>query len=126
MKRTITMPYLGSNLDNTNAAGFLRDSSKFAKEYLKEFPETLSTNNKLRAALGKAPLVDKQWITFNPNHETFLGQTLHHHHINNTGIVGYLPEKLHNGSINKSAVHVDEMVFSDELISLIKNKLARS
>lgn len=123
--RTIKMPYLGSDLKNTNSAGYLRDSSKFAKQYLEEFSETLSKTNQLRAELGKAPFVDKQWIKFNPNHKSFLGQTLHHHHINNTGIVGYLPEKLHNGAINKLAVHVDEMKFGEELSSLIKSTISR-
>lgn len=126
LSRTIKMPYLGSNFKNTNSAGYLRDSVKFAQEYLKEFPETMSKNNIERITNKLSPIVDKQWIKFNPNHESFLGQTLHHHHINNTGIVAYLPEKLHNGAVNKLAVHVDEMELVKEAVSLIKEKITRS
>lgn len=106
LKRTIKMPYLGSAVKNTNAAGFLRDYKKFAQEYAKLYPETLSRNNLERIKNGLSPIVDKQWIRFNPNHKTFKGENLQHHHINNTNAAGYLPTSLHIGKVNKDLVHV--------------------
>ncbi len=109
MSRTINMPYIGSHLDNTNAAGFLRDKVKFGKEYLEKFPETMSVNNIEKIKNNLSPIVDEQWIKFNPNHKTFLGQTLEHHHINNAGTAAYIPRDLHRGTVNKDIIHVDNM-----------------
>ncbi|MFA9374216.1 MAG: hypothetical protein ACERKK_08665 [Poseidonibacter sp.] len=124
--RTIKMPYLGSHLDNTNAAGFLRDSSKFAKQYAENFSETLSKFNLERCQNGLAPIVDKQWLKFNPNHTTFIGQKLQHHHINNTNIAAYVPQGLHNGVKNHSLLHVDDMILGKEVVDLIKQQTGRS
>ena len=110
MSRTIKMPYIGSNLDNANSAGFLRDKVQFSKEYLEKYPETMSAINVDRIKNNLSPIVDNQWIKFNPNHKTFLGQTLEHHHISNTGIAAYVPQGLHRGVTNKDALHVDNMV----------------
>ncbi len=125
MSRTIKMPHLGSNLKNTNAAGFLRDSMKFGREFLEQFPETMSKNNIEMIKNGLSPIADKQWIKFNPNHKSFLGQTLEHHHINNTGIAGYIPKDLHRIGLNKDIMHVDNMNLASELLSLAKQKITR-
>lgn len=126
MSRTIKMPYLGSNLNNTNAAGFLRDSSKFGRDFLEKFPETMSKNNTARIENGLSPITDKLFIKFNPNHKTFIGQTLEHHHINNTGSAGYIPTGLHRLGSNKEIMHVDNMNLLSESMSLAKNKILRS
>jgi hypothetical protein len=109
MSRTINMPYIGSHLNNTNAAGFLRDKVKFGREYLENYPETMSVNNIEKIKNNLSPIVDEQWIKFNPNHKTFLGQTLEHHHINNAGTAAYIPRDLHRGTVNKDIIHVDNM-----------------
>ena len=119
--RTIKMPYIGSHMDNANSAGFLRDKNMFAKEYLKEFPETLSANNIERIKNNLSPIVDKQWIKFNPNNKTFIGERLEHHHINNTDLAAYIPTSLHRGKINKEIMHVDNMALGKELFNSATN-----
>jgi len=126
MDRTIKMPYLGSNIDKTNSAGYLRDSKKFAQDYLEQFPETMSKNNINRIQNGLSPITDKLYLKSNPNHKTFLGQTLEHHHINNTANAGYMPTGLHRLGSNKDMMHVDNMNFIPEVVSLIKEKIIRS
>jgi len=127
MERTIKMPYLGSNLKNqTNSAGFLRDYKQFGQDFLEEFPETMSKNNKIRIENGLSPITDKQFIKFNPNHKTFIGQTLEHHHINNTGSAGYIPTGLHRLGSNMEIMHVDNMDLIPEAMSVLKQKIIRS
>jgi hypothetical protein len=119
--RTIKMPYLGSNISGTNAAGFERNSSKFAKMYAENYPETLSENNLARALEGKAPIVDMQWIKYNPNHKTFFGEKLQHHHINNTGSAAYVPFGLHSKEPNHTLLHVHNMELGQEMLNAAKN-----
>ncbi len=121
LSRTVKMPYIGSHMDNVNSAGFLRDKAVFAKEYLREFPETLSANNIERIKNGLAPIVDKQWLKFNPNHKTFMGEILEHHHINNTNLAAYVPASLHRGKFNKDILHMDNKALGQELLNATKN-----
>jgi len=126
LTRTIKMPHIGSHLKNTNSAGFLRDSTKFGREFLEQFPETLSKNNIERIKNGLSPIADKQWVKFNPNHKSFIGQVLEHHHINNTGNAGFVPTGLHRLGLNKEIMHVDNMNLIPETMSVLKQKITRS
>jgi hypothetical protein len=107
LKRTIKMPYIGSAYRNANAAGYQRDAIKFWKQYSQKYPEVLSKNNLKLIEEGKSPLVDKQWIKYNSNHKSFIGETLEHHHLNNTDIAAGVPMSLHRGKNNKELMHVD-------------------
>ena len=117
------MPYLGSDKLNTNSAGYLRDPIKFGKSYLENFSETLSKANVARIENNLSPIVDKQWLKFNLKHKNFLGETLEHHHINNTDIAAYTPKTLHRIGSNKEAMHTDTMNILKETTEVIKQKI---
>lgn len=107
LKRTIKMEYIGSRSINANAAGFERSAKKFWQQYRDNYPEVLSKNNQDLIRNGYSPIVDKQWIKFNPKHKSFIGQKLEHHHLNNTDVAVGVPESLHRGANNKELMHVD-------------------
>jgi len=107
LSRTIKMPYLGSIYRNTNAAGFERDAVKFWKQYKELYSEVLSKNNLARVNAKLSPMVDKQWVKYNPKHKSFMGEILEHHHLNNTDITVGVPRSLHRGQNNKELMHVD-------------------
>lgn len=107
LKRTIKMPYIGSIYRNSNAAGYKRDAVDFWKKYSSLYPEVLSKNNIARINGKLSPIVDKQWIKYNPKHKSFLGETIEHHHLNNTDITVGIPKSLHRGQNNKDLMHVD-------------------
>lgn len=107
LSRTVKMPYLGSVYRNTNAAGFERDAAKFWKQYRELYPEALSKNNLARVNAKLSPMADKQWVKYNPKHKSFMGETLEHHHLNNTDIAVGVPQTLHRGQNNKELMHVD-------------------
>ena len=104
--RTIKMDYVGSDMKNSNAVGFERNSQKFGKLYMEKYPETLSEMNQKLIEAGKAPIVDKQWIKYHPEQKPFLGEKLEHHHLNNTNEAVYIPQTLHRGKVNKENMHV--------------------
>ena len=107
LNRIIKMPYVGSIYKNANAVGYERDAIKFWKQYSTKYPEVLSKNNLNYIKSGKSPIVDNQWLKYNPNHKSFLGETLEHHHLNNTNIAVGIPKSLHRGQNNKELLHVD-------------------
>jgi len=121
-EETIKMPYIGSNIEKANAAGYLRDANYFGKEFLKKYPEMLSEENKARILAGKSPIVDEVWLKYHPNQKAFLGERLEHHHINNVGEAAYVPQSLHRGKVNKDILHVDNDNFFDSLKETIKQK----
>ena len=91
----------------SEAKNFLGDNANtiqvdlYKEDCLNSFIEKIKNN--------LSPIVDEQWIKLNPNHKTFLGQTLEHHHINNAGTAAYIPRDLHRGTVNKDIIHVDNM-----------------
>ena len=80
-----------------NAAGFPRNGRWFWRENLKKNPTLFSDTNKFRIRKGKSPIVDEVWIRSNPTHESFMGEKLIHHHIDQGAVASALPEKLHQG-----------------------------
>jgi hypothetical protein len=80
-----------------NAAGFPRNGPWFWRQMLSTNPEIFSKSNQILIRLGKAPLVDKQWINHNPTHEGFAGGRLIHHHVNQGRFATALPEDVHLG-----------------------------
>ena len=122
---TIKMPYVGSNVEKANAAGYLRDANYFGKEFLKKYPEMLSEENKARILAGKSPIVDEVWLKYHPNQKAFLGERLEHHHINNLGEAAYVPQSLHRGKFNKDILHVDNDDFFSSLKETIEQKIGK-
>jgi hypothetical protein len=122
---TIKMPYVGSNVEKSNAAGYLRDANYFGKKFLEEHPEMFSKENEARILAGKAPIVDDTWIKYHPNQKVFIGERLEHHHINNLGEATYIPQTLHRGKLNKDILHVDNDNILDSIIDTANQKLGK-
>jgi HNH/Endo VII superfamily nuclease toxin with a HHH motif len=80
-----------------NAAGFPRNGPWFWRQMLKNNPEMFSDANKAAIRAGKSPVVDDTWINYNPTHQSFTGDKLIHHHIDQGPIASGLPETIHQG-----------------------------
>ncbi len=79
----------------TNAAGFPRNGPWFWKQMLKQNPELFSPANRAAIAANRSPRVDPTWIKHNPSHQSFLGDKLVHHHIDQGPIAVGLPQAVH-------------------------------
>jgi hypothetical protein len=79
----------------TNAAGFARNGPWFWRQMLNEHPEMFSDLNKALIKRGRSPLIDDTWIRSNPTHQSFKGDRLIHHHINQGSRACALPEIVH-------------------------------
>ena len=89
----------------TNAAGFPRNGPWFWRQMLKESPELVSDANKAAIRAGRSPVVDEVWVTSHPTHQSFVGEKLVHHHIDQGPIACGLPESVHQRW--HSALHPD-------------------
>ncbi len=77
--------------------GAPRNYNYFWKQLATARPEMFSPANRnaLKGNPAKAPIVDDQWIKFNPTHAPYKGGKLIHHH-DQQGFLAYaLPEKVH-------------------------------
>jgi hypothetical protein len=62
---------------------------------LREHPEMFSDANKKLIANSRAPVVDDKWIKYNPNHASYKGGTLTHHHLEQGWEATGIPTKVH-------------------------------
>ncbi|MHB8130774.1 MAG: hypothetical protein ACYDEX_17420 [Mobilitalea sp.] len=96
----VDMPFKGKleerNRDR-NSCGWKEDKNHYFKELLNKHPEYFSTKNKERIESNLSPKVDKQYISFFPEYEEFIGDTIIHHHIGQDGQAVGLPSRLHKG-----------------------------
>ena len=74
--------------------GEVRNRFEFWDAWAARYPETLSDHNRTRIG-RRSPVVDYTWVQHFPQHLPFLGQVLHHHHLNYGPIAIPLPESLH-------------------------------
>lgn len=85
-----------------NSAGYPRNAIWFFKQQLAAKPEMFSEVNKFSInVLGQVPEVDEQWIKFNPSHASYMGQKLHHHHIDGKNMVAAIPQGLHRDAYSE-------------------------
>lgn len=56
-----------------------------------------SEANLKKLASDNAPLVDSSWLKYFPEHDKYIGDILHHHHINHGKIAVPLPKTMHKG-----------------------------
>jgi hypothetical protein len=54
-----------------NAAGFPRNGPWFWRRMLYDHPEMFSPNNVANIKRSKSPIVDEQWIIYNPSHAPY-------------------------------------------------------
>ncbi|MFN5647868.1 MAG: RHS repeat-associated core domain-containing protein, partial [Sphingobacteriales bacterium] len=80
----------------TNAAGVPRNGVWMMKQQFAVKPEMFSKAAENSVFIqSKMPVVDEQWIKFNPTHAEYLGQQLHHHHIDGGEMAVAIPKGLH-------------------------------
>ncbi len=84
----------------TNAAGFARNGPWFWRQMLLRHPELFSEANAAAIRAGRSPVVDAKWVAGNATHQSFLGERLIHHHIEQGGIATALPECIHQAWSN--------------------------
>ena len=94
MRYSVNMQNVGSG-SSVNAFGFNRDSTAFFRELLRTNPELFSAQNQRLINNREAPIVDAQWIQFNPTHQSFSGTKLIHHHWMQGNIAVPIPESVH-------------------------------
>jgi hypothetical protein len=107
-KAGASSPIPGSYVDNVrvvdmtnapgkavNAAGFPRNGPWFWRQMLNDYPEMFSDANKAAIRAGRSPVVDDVWIESNPTHQSFAGDKLIHHHIDQGANASGLPETIH-------------------------------
>ena len=94
--KIIKMPFKG--LKGDTARGFERNAKKFWEQYLDKYGSDLSKANIRRIKANRAPIVDNKWLKAYPNHKPFMGEQLHHHHLNHGGKAIPLPANLHKGA----------------------------
>jgi len=81
----------------TNAAGYARNASYFWKQIKNSNPEYFSAENLARIQASKpiSPKVDATWIKYHPQHQSYMGKTLVHHHIGQGPYATPLPQTVH-------------------------------
>jgi len=77
------------------ALGYNRNGPWFWRLMVKEAPEMFSPQNIRLIKAGKSPIVDSTWIKYNPTHQSFSGEKLIHHHIDQLNWATGLPESIH-------------------------------
>ena len=79
----------------SNAFGFPAGNTPYFRELMRQQPQMFSPANQVLIRRGDAPQVDAQWIQHNPTHQSFTGQTLHHHHMHQGNIAVAIPHSIH-------------------------------
>ncbi len=92
----IDMPWVGNGGVSSSELGYLRDSKYYWNEYAKQWGHQFSPDNLDRIKNGNAPMVDDTWLKAHPEHVSYKGQRLEHHHLGQGARAVPLPEKLHD------------------------------
>lgn len=96
----VDMPFKGKLEErkrDRNSFGWKEDKNHYFKELLNKNPEYFSIKNKERIESNLSPKVDKQYVSFFPEYEEFIGDTIIHHHIGQDGQAVGIPSRLHKG-----------------------------
>jgi len=81
-----------------NAQGYPRNGNWFFRELFGRNPDQFSDANVENIFLeNQNPIVDEEWVEYNPTHAQFEGDVLVHHHIDRGNIAVPLPEPVHVG-----------------------------
>ncbi|WP_158542219.1 hypothetical protein [Pedobacter chinensis] len=74
-----------------------RNKDYFWKELASKRPEMFSRTNRSRLTQTRpvAPIIDEQWIKYNPTHKSYMGGRLIHHHDEQGHLAFAIPEKVH-------------------------------
>ncbi len=93
--------------DSYTATGAPRNKDQFWKLWKEKYPETLSPENLalIRQNRPVAPIVDQTWVKYFPEHQSYLNETLFHHHIDHGFLVNALPFTLHGKAPGRAMFH---------------------
>ncbi len=80
---------------STNAFGFPSGGNAYFRELMRTNPQMFSADNQRLIARGVNPLVDAQWIQYNPTHQSYVRETLVHHHWMQGNIAVAIPTSVH-------------------------------
>jgi len=91
-----------------NAAGVPRNAIWFFKQQLAAKPEMFSEANKISIKNRINPIVDEQWIRYNPSAAGYELQTLVHHHIEGGELAAAIPERMHYDKFSELHPYVNQ------------------
>ena len=77
------------------ALGFPSNHRYFWKEVMTQKPQMFSAFNRAEIQAGRSPIVDDQWIKYNPTHKSYKFNPLRHHHEGQGHYAFAIPEKVH-------------------------------
>ncbi|MGH9267330.1 MAG: hydrolase [Acidimicrobiales bacterium] len=77
------------------AAGGIRNSRAFWRGWGDTYGDTLSAANRSFIDEGLSPVVDDVWLRTFPEHGSYLGETLVHHHLGRGPMAIPLPQPVH-------------------------------
>ncbi|WP_207516014.1 RHS repeat-associated core domain-containing protein [Longitalea luteola] len=81
---------------STNAAGHVRNGLWHAKQAYALKPEMFSEAAKNAIFVQKVmPIVDEQWVKYNPAAADYIGQSLNSHHIDGEKMAVLIPRRMH-------------------------------
>ena len=85
--------------------GGIRNAKQFWEMWIDKYPETLSIKNQERISVNKVPLTDSHWVSHFPEHQSYLGKKLEHHHLDQGSLAVPLPDELHRLNGNYPTWH---------------------
>ena len=92
----VEMPWVGKGGTNSSELGYLHDPVYFWQRFQSLYPQEVSPTNRALIASGASPIVDQTWLSFHPEHGSYAGQTLEHHHVGQGSWAVPIPEGLHD------------------------------
>jgi hypothetical protein len=87
-----------------NAAGYPQNGRWYFRQLSESRPDLFSPANRALIAGGRAPRVDETWVRGIPEHASFLGEKLIHHHVLQGPQAVPIPEAIHTGF--SSSLHI--------------------
>ncbi|WP_410222193.1 hypothetical protein [Pedobacter sp.] len=96
-KNGVRVDMVNAPVKGRTALGHPRNATYFWKQVIEQKPQMFSSQNRQRILSNpsKMPIVDAQWIKYNPTHKNFLNEPLHHHHEGQGRYAYAIPRKVH-------------------------------
>ncbi|MCX2573583.1 hypothetical protein [Pedobacter sandarakinus] len=77
------------------ALGIPRNPVYFWQQLIKLRPEMFNESNRNLIISNKSPIINDQWIKYNPTHKAYMGDQLVHHHDGQGRYAYAIPQKVH-------------------------------
>jgi hypothetical protein len=81
----------------TTATGAPRNGPWFWEQVYGKHPEYFSPENvaRIQGSRPRSPIIDQQWVNYHPQHMSYMGNKLVHHHIAQGSMAVGIPEPIH-------------------------------